>query len=68
MISDDYDSAGLMIGLAIGFSILPSVTVALRIWAKKLSRRGLGWDDYLIFCALVFSLSFKFDLAGLLTR
>jgi hypothetical protein len=42
----------MMIGLAVGFMILPVVFVALRIWAKVLSKR-LAWDDYLTFGALV---------------
>lgn len=42
----------MMIGLAVGFMILPVVFVGLRIWAKVISKR-LAWDDYLTIAALV---------------
>ena len=48
-----------MIGLGVGFIILPVITVGLRVWAKKLGRKGLAWDDYLIFAALVSMSSYK---------
>ena len=50
---NQYYTQGLMIGLGITFIVLPAIAVALRTWAKLLSRKGLGSDDYLIFCALV---------------
>lgn len=43
---------GMMVGLAIGFMILPLVFVGLRLWAKRLAKR-IGWDDYLTIAALV---------------
>ena len=33
--------------------VLPLGAVCLRIWAKLLGRRGLWWDDYMIFLAMV---------------
>jgi hypothetical protein len=42
----------MMIGLAVGFMILPIVFVSLRVWAKILAKR-LAWDDYLTMAALV---------------
>jgi hypothetical protein len=42
----------MMIGLAVGFMILPVFFVSLRIWAKVLAKR-LAWDDYLTIAALV---------------
>ncbi len=46
-------SLQLMIGLGIAFSMLPSIAVSFRVWAKRLGRKGLAGDDYLIFVALV---------------
>ncbi|KAH7389419.1 hypothetical protein DE146DRAFT_619851 [Phaeosphaeria sp. MPI-PUGE-AT-0046c] len=46
----------MMIGLAVGFMILPVVFVGLRIWAKVLSKR-LAWDDYLAISALAVSVT-----------
>lgn len=42
----------MMIGLAVGFMILPVVFIGLRIWAKVISKR-MAWDDYLAIAALV---------------
>lgn len=44
---------GQMIAIGVIFMVLPTFIVGLRIWAKTMSRRGLAWDDYLIFLALV---------------
>ncbi|KAF9881461.1 FAD binding domain-containing protein [Colletotrichum karsti] len=41
-----------MIGLALGFMIIPSIFYAFRIWAKLLVKR-FAWDDYLAGLALV---------------
>lgn len=40
-------SKELMIGLAVTFMALPIIFVGLRIWAKLLSAKRIGWDDYL---------------------
>lgn len=50
-------SKGEMIILGIVFLLLPIVAVVLRIWAKKIQRTSLAWDDYLIFPALVFAVA-----------
>ena len=42
-----------MIGLGIAFIVIPIIFVGLRVWAKTLCRKGLAWDDYLAFAALV---------------
>lgn len=42
-----------MVGIGVAFLILPVSIVSLRIWAKVLGRRRLGWDDYMIFFSLV---------------
>ncbi|KAF6786839.1 hypothetical protein CSOJ01_15327 [Colletotrichum sojae] len=47
----DYSKAQ-MIGLAIGFMIIPTVFYGLRIWAKLLVKR-FAWDDYLTGAALL---------------
>lgn len=44
---------GQMIALGFIFLILPVASVALRVWARYLSRAGLSWDDYTLFAALV---------------
>ena len=51
-IADNYTQSQV-IGLGIGFIILPILAVGLRIWAKLLGRQGVAWDDYLIVAALV---------------
>lgn len=45
-------SRGQTIAIAVIFMVLPTSVVGLRIWAKTMSRRGFGWDDYLIVLAL----------------
>ncbi|KAK8105265.1 hypothetical protein PG999_008624 [Apiospora kogelbergensis] len=45
-------SKELMIGLAVGFIVVPSFFVALRIWARLLKFRSLRADDYLCLAAL----------------
>jgi hypothetical protein len=51
-IMDHNYTKDMMIGLAVGFMILPVVFVCLRVWAKVLAKR-LAWDDYLTIAALV---------------
>lgn len=48
----DY-SKGQMIGLAVGFIIIPTFFYALRLWAKMLVAGRFAWDDYLTGLALV---------------
>lgn len=51
--SSDYSySKEQMIGLAIGFMVLPTVFYALRVWARILINR-VTLDDYLSGAALV---------------
>jgi hypothetical protein len=38
---------------AVIFSILPTVAVALRFWARKRKKAQLLWDDWAIVLALV---------------
>jgi hypothetical protein len=45
-------SKGQMIGLAIGFMILPTIFYGLRVWARLLINR-ITLDDYLAGAALV---------------
>lgn len=52
MAVDSY-SKEQMIALGITFLILPCIFVALRFWAKWLSRKALQWDDLFILLALV---------------
>lgn len=53
MVTMNYDyTKGQMIGLAVGFMIIPTVFYGLRIWAKLLVKR-FAWDDYLTGAALV---------------
>ncbi|KAF2875136.1 hypothetical protein BDV95DRAFT_309446 [Massariosphaeria phaeospora] len=52
----DY-SKGLMIGLAVGFMIVPVILVSLRLWAKWLSARRMALDDHLAIAALFVSIT-----------
>ncbi|KAF4921666.1 Satratoxin biosynthesis SC1 cluster protein 4 [Colletotrichum viniferum] len=51
----DY-TKGQMIGLAVGFMIIPTIFYVLRIWAKLLVKR-FAWDDYLAGFALLVSIT-----------
>ncbi|KAJ5116052.1 hypothetical protein N7456_000400 [Penicillium angulare] len=53
---DDF-SKSEMIALGFVFLIIPCIFVALRIWAKWISRHKLQVDDYLIFVGLMFSIA-----------
>lgn len=53
MVTMNHDyTKGQMIGLAVGFTIIPTVFYGLRVWAKLLVKR-FAWDDYLTGAALV---------------
>lgn len=53
MVTMNHDyTKGQMIGLAVGFMIIPTVFYGLRMWAKLLVKR-FAWDDYLTGAALV---------------
>lgn len=47
------ETPGKMYALATVLTILPAVAVVLRIYARKIKKAILGWDDYLIIFALV---------------
>ncbi|KAK7708682.1 hypothetical protein SLS63_013452 [Diaporthe eres] len=52
MVTMNHDyTKGQMIGLAVGFMIIPTVFYGLRVWAKLLVKR-FAWDDYLTGAAL----------------
>lgn len=51
---DNY-SKGQMIAIGIAFLILPIASVGARLWAKRLGRKGISLDDYLVIAALVCS-------------
>lgn len=46
-------SPASIIAIAVIFSVLPTLGVSLRIWARKVKKVPLGIDDYLILPALV---------------
>ena len=48
--------------ITIVFSIVPTIAVVLRLVARRLKRRPLAIDDYLILCALVHLSFWLFDL------
>lgn len=50
-------SQGLMVGLGVTFIIVPSIFVALRIWAKRLKSTSLRLDDYLCLGALAIGIT-----------
>ncbi len=45
-------SKSMMVALAVAFMVLPFVSVCLRLWAKRITKR-VGWDDLLTIAALV---------------
>ncbi|KAB8290819.1 hypothetical protein EYC80_008456 [Monilinia laxa] len=45
-----------MVGLGIGFIVLPIFAVVLRLWAKWIGRRSIQLDDYLILVAMAFAI------------
>lgn len=49
---DNY-SKGQMLVIGILMALLPAAAVALRLWAKSLTQKGIKMDDYLIVGALV---------------
>ncbi|KAF0331934.1 integral membrane protein [Colletotrichum asianum] len=57
MVTMNHDyTKGQMIGLAVGFMIIPTIFYVLRIWAKLLVKR-FAWDDYLAGFALLVSIT-----------
>lgn len=60
MAVDSY-SKEQMIALGITFLVLPCIFVALRFWAKWLSRKAFQWDDFFILVALVGVSDFRQD-------
>ncbi|KAI0204443.1 hypothetical protein F4808DRAFT_342750 [Astrocystis sublimbata] len=46
-------SKELMIGLAVGSIVLPTIFFGLRLWARRLRRTGLSTDDWLCFAGLL---------------
>ncbi|KAI1321948.1 hypothetical protein F5Y16DRAFT_388028 [Xylariaceae sp. FL0255] len=46
-------SEQLMIGLAVGSIVLPTIFFGLRLWARRLRRAGLSADDYICLAALI---------------
>ncbi|KAF2788206.1 hypothetical protein K505DRAFT_286526 [Melanomma pulvis-pyrius CBS 109.77] len=56
MMNHNY-SKGLMITLALVFMLMPLLFVSLRMWAKFLSTKRLGWDDHLTVAALAVSMT-----------
>ena len=43
---------GKLVGANIVLIILSGIAVALRLWSRKISRVGFGYDDYTILLAL----------------
>ena len=52
--------ARALLGASILFLILPPIFVALRIWARRLKRTPLCFNDYAIIVALVSTFSLIF--------
>ena len=46
-----------IIGVSISFIIIIIICVALRIWARSISRIGFGWDDWFCLAGVVSILS-----------
>ena len=47
------ESPGKMYALATVLIWLAAVAVALRCWARRMTKVGVAWDDFLIVIALV---------------
>lgn len=47
------ESPGEMYALAAVLTVLASVAVVLRCYARKIKKQTLSWDDYVIVVALV---------------
>lgn len=68
MVTMNHDyTKGQMIGLAVGFTIIPTVFYGLRVWAKLLVKR-FAWDDYLTGAALVSANGSRFRFGIKLSR
>ena len=60
-------SSGMVLALAIVFTIAPVIAVVLRAWSRCRKAIGLGPDDYVIFVTMVRSwdsIPFLTDVLG----
>ena len=58
----------VLITVACVFAVLECVLVALRLYARKVSRAGLGWDDYWSIITLVRVLMWSVEWSQLANR
>lgn len=50
------ESPGKMYALAVVLTLLAIAAVLLRLYARRITKQRLEWDDYMIFPALVGSI------------
>ena len=59
------ESPGKMYALAVVLTLLAIAAVLLRLYARRITKQRLEWDDYMIFSALVGSIDHSQDLPAL---
>lgn len=65
--SDNWEGINLII-LTVVFLALATAAVGLRVWARKIRRRALGFDDYACFVAWVCSMLCDLEAGRVLIR
>ena len=59
------ESPGKMYALAVVLTLLAIAAVLLRLYARRITKQRLEWDDYMVFPALVGPIDLSQDLPAL---
>ena len=59
------ESPGKMYALAVVLTLLAIAAVLLRLYARRITKQRLEWDDYMIFPALVGSINHSQEFPAL---
>ena len=59
------ESPGKMYALAVVLTLLAIAAVLLRLYARRITKQRLEWDDYMVFPALVGPIELAQDLPAL---
>ena len=59
------ETPGKMYALAVVLTLLAIAAVLLRIYARRITKQRLAWDDYMMFPALVGPIDLAQDLPAL---
>ena len=62
------ETPGKMYALAVVLTLLAIAAVLLRIYARRITKQRLEWDDYMVFPALVSPTNLAQDLPALALR